>query len=610
MPVYNPYPKYVNFTDFTPVVPELYWNVYSSEERIKALCMEWVKLTAYVDGISDTINDQYAIIKDMQERLPELVSEDVYEELQALIESGAFDEILERVATEYWEQYESRIVAVESDVSTLNTNLGLERDARIAEDASIRSDFAQDLADEVSEINDTITTEVNRLDSQDELLDDRIAVLEAPKPETFFDGLVHITEGKSDTSYFIVKMPRDYVELELHNLSGSDADPKVLNGNAYSYAKNNDTVFVATNANYGGNDYPMRFNGINISGTDLSRPYLGFDENMNPTWFPIGTDISSIPNTIVTAYACDAYLVVNGNINTGIDTEINEPRNVFGWDDDNYYILICDGRGTMQHGLTLFECAQIMHDYGVENAVNLDGGGSTCFAVNNETGTHKVNKYRDFSLPFNDLRSTGIGHIYKLKNSAPNTSLNKIVNSYRNGSDGYTGYKNYVIHYGTSNVEALDTTLNARNIPTSGQRNVGIFNQFLFSSNYVFPGKFQIPIPIKRYANESIYVHADLDLQIPANSVTQQATIAVNIARYTDGVRAEARRRRITVPVSTTEQRISLSEDVMFMLNKTGHTAEMEQEEFALEISVVGGAMTTLNFINGFMSVDFEAPIV
>lgn len=81
-PIY-PYPHYKDFTDFTPVIPELYWNVYSSEERIRALCTEWVKLTAYIDGLAGTVNDTNTIIKELEAAFDEFKQSgflDYYEE--------------------------------------------------------------------------------------------------------------------------------------------------------------------------------------------------------------------------------------------------------------------------------------------------------------------------------------------------------------------------------------------------------------------------------------------------------------------------------------------------------------------------------------------------
>lgn len=50
-------PSYWGWTAYTPVIPKLYWDVYSQEERIKRLCKEYDKLTHYASMIAKTVND-------------------------------------------------------------------------------------------------------------------------------------------------------------------------------------------------------------------------------------------------------------------------------------------------------------------------------------------------------------------------------------------------------------------------------------------------------------------------------------------------------------------------------------------------------------------------
>ena len=63
---------YSGFTAWTPVIPKLYWDVYSAEQRLKALCERLSKTEQYMDYVADTVND-YA----------ENVNEAVAEELNA-----------------------------------------------------------------------------------------------------------------------------------------------------------------------------------------------------------------------------------------------------------------------------------------------------------------------------------------------------------------------------------------------------------------------------------------------------------------------------------------------------------------------------------------------
>ena len=52
----NPLALFPWITAYTPVIPKLYWDVYSAEERMKALCMEWDRIFHYLLDICNQIN--------------------------------------------------------------------------------------------------------------------------------------------------------------------------------------------------------------------------------------------------------------------------------------------------------------------------------------------------------------------------------------------------------------------------------------------------------------------------------------------------------------------------------------------------------------------------
>ena len=56
LPVLNIIPI-SGFTAWTPVIPKLYWDVYSAEQRMKALCERLSKSEQYMDYVADEIND-------------------------------------------------------------------------------------------------------------------------------------------------------------------------------------------------------------------------------------------------------------------------------------------------------------------------------------------------------------------------------------------------------------------------------------------------------------------------------------------------------------------------------------------------------------------------
>lgn len=60
----TPFPLW---TQFTPTLPSLYWDVDSHEERIKRLCLELHKLTQYADYLGDSINLSHDEINEISE---------------------------------------------------------------------------------------------------------------------------------------------------------------------------------------------------------------------------------------------------------------------------------------------------------------------------------------------------------------------------------------------------------------------------------------------------------------------------------------------------------------------------------------------------------------
>ena len=55
---------YSEFVSMTPALPSFYWDVYSSEQRIKELCKELKKLADYGTYLAETIDEIQAITPD------------------------------------------------------------------------------------------------------------------------------------------------------------------------------------------------------------------------------------------------------------------------------------------------------------------------------------------------------------------------------------------------------------------------------------------------------------------------------------------------------------------------------------------------------------------
>jgi hypothetical protein len=79
-----------------------------------------------------------------------------------------------------------------------------------------------------------------------------------------------------------------------------------------------------------------------------------------------------------TAIGGGPTLVREGKPNQLTDTLGRHPRTAIGWNKDYFYMVVVDGRqGRLSLGMTLTEFAAYMRKIGCDEALNLDGGGST-----------------------------------------------------------------------------------------------------------------------------------------------------------------------------------------------------------------------------------------
>lgn len=81
-------PCYAGFTDFTPVIPQMYWDVYSAEQRYHAICKELNKVICYCEMLGNNVNLN-------AEGIAELV-----DEFNKFKESGFYDYYAEQI--EQW----------------------------------------------------------------------------------------------------------------------------------------------------------------------------------------------------------------------------------------------------------------------------------------------------------------------------------------------------------------------------------------------------------------------------------------------------------------------------------------------------------------------------
>ena len=76
------------------------------------------------------------------------------------------------------------------------------------------------------------------------------------------------------------------------------------------------------------------------------------------------------------------------------------PRTAIGYTNNNkIIILVAEGRSETASGLTLTQEAQILKDLGCKEALNLDGGGSSCMIVNGKQTNSPSDKEGERAVP-------------------------------------------------------------------------------------------------------------------------------------------------------------------------------------------------------------------
>ncbi len=109
----------------------------------------------------------------------------------------------------------------------------------------------------------------------------------------------------------------------------------------------------------------------------------------------------------VQIYSFGPGLLQEGQIIVGEKEEVarsmnSNPRTAIGMIEPLHYIVVVsDGRTSKSEGITIYQLAEVMQEYGCETAYNLDGGGSSTMWFNgevvNEPTSHGKIKEREVS---------------------------------------------------------------------------------------------------------------------------------------------------------------------------------------------------------------------
>ena len=122
----------------------------------------------------------------------------------------------------------------------------------------------------------------------------------------------------------------------------------------------------------------------------------------------------SLPRDPVFAIGGETILLKKGRVRA-TDDSILHPRTAVGIDRDTgqVLLLVVDGRTETSDGYTLVQLARMMRSLGAEDALNLDGGGSSTMVAPSRAGTVRVQNHPSDG----SLRSVGDAIVFRY--SAP-----------------------------------------------------------------------------------------------------------------------------------------------------------------------------------------------
>jgi hypothetical protein len=102
----------------------------------------------------------------------------------------------------------------------------------------------------------------------------------------------------------------------------------------------------------------------------------------------VRTRVAGDPRMVITGN----HTLVDDGVVTVIDNRVMHPRTAVGIDNDTgeVLLLVIDGRSRLSRGYTMLELANLMVDLGADEALNLDGGGSSTMVARAASGRNRV----------------------------------------------------------------------------------------------------------------------------------------------------------------------------------------------------------------------------
>lgn len=202
------------------------------------------------------------------------------------------------------------------------------------------------------------------------------------------------TKRVNDTTVYVADIQlssADYLKTALaQSTYGTNVTEKTS-----SMAQNNNAIFAINGDYYGANStgYVIK-NGNLYRDTERDSDYEDLIMYKDGSFSTISESDTTaqklLDSGVVNTFTFGPTLVKDGEIAVSTSDEVgramaDNPRTAIGVIDDlHYVVVVSDGRTDESSGLTLYELAEVMKDYGATMAYNLDGGGSSTMYFNGQ----------------------------------------------------------------------------------------------------------------------------------------------------------------------------------------------------------------------------------
>lgn len=214
----NPVPLWPAFFPSAPVVPKLYYDALSPEQRIKKLCEELHRLCEYANMLGVNINSDRELLKRLIETIPENIRTEVEEQITNLLESGELEEFVQRTIEEIYGTY------IPADANFTIVGVKTQEQAGVWKSMQCGTVLPSGMIFQVAINSDPESTDLSRAyimapDTGNVLVEKTIDLGHANSC-AYTDGRLYIVKGESTNDIVVIDATTlDYIETLTSEIS-------------------------------------------------------------------------------------------------------------------------------------------------------------------------------------------------------------------------------------------------------------------------------------------------------------------------------------------------------------------------------------------------------